>query len=366
MSLIPSSRLDCLRPAQGHSFSGRRRRGTRQTLYLSHLPLIIPHFFLEVAQARHRPLQLLQLIVLIFTTPLRASAYIIRPNNKMKTSQIFTSLYLAQAALAAPILLVAGSSAKAVFIRPTHQMTLQETVQIVMGDKHAPKPSGTGKATPASALDTDGPMTTAELMALSHTSGASSSSTPSKQRLKDASTQPVIPMTTTTVSSNIKGKVSVGTLVVPSGTAKTVLSQLFDPKVPRPYLVPGYYVAAQRADYFAVGIILAFVFAIVALETCGPLFRAYVLHQDPIYLYANDKTRALTRFYFSVSSLFQRQGSIRLDDESKNDRKVAVVEDEDDDEDYDDMAPFGGSPRPSVSAPGFELSEKVDEKAGWI
>lgn len=217
---------------------------------------------------------------------------------KMRPTQLFTSLYLAQAALAAPILLVAGSSAKAVFIRPARQMSVAETAQIVLkhDSKHhrdASRPSAAWKATPASALDAEGPLTTSELMALSQipdsttiTTSPSPAELPPQQHHQDddvSTTHAAKPVTTTTLSSN-KGKISVGTLVVPgSSRAKTLMSQLFDSKTPRPYLVPGYYVSSQRADGFVVAIILAFVLVVVAVETWGPVSRTYV-EEDPHYL----------------------------------------------------------------------------------
>lgn len=201
----------------------------------------------------------------------------------MRPTQLFTSLYLAQAALAAPILLVAGSSAKAVFIRPARQMSVAEMAQVVLkhDSKHhrdASKPSTAWKATPASsALDAEGPLTTADLMALSQISEVQ------HHQVEESATQSAKPVTTTTLSNN-KGKISVGTLVVPgSSRAKTLMSQLFDSKAPRPYLVPGYYVSSQRADGFVVAIILAFVLVVVAVETWGPASRTYV-EEDPHYL----------------------------------------------------------------------------------
>lgn len=197
----------------------------------------------------------------------------------MRPTQLFSSLCLAQAALAAPILLVAGSSAKAVFIRPAHQMAMAETAQVVIkhDNKHHPRPahpSTTWKAEAASPLDADGPMTTADLMALSQLAGSTAGHVQPPKAV--SATHSAKPVTTTTLSSN-KGRVSVGTLVVPgSSRAKALMSNLFDPKAPRPYLVPGYYVSSQRADFFVVGIILAFVLAVVAVETWGPVSETYV------------------------------------------------------------------------------------------
>lgn len=213
----------------------------------------------------------------------------------MRPTQLLTSLYLAQAAAAAPILLVAGSSAKAVFIRPARQMTVAETAQIVWEatkdeQRHAsPKtPSSTWDASPAALLDAEGPLSTADLMALSKVSSEQQQQQQQHQQqekrpaaVPKVSTHATRPMTTTTLTSN-KGKISVGTLVVPGShkTTKAVMASLFDPTAPRPYLVPGYYIPSQRADVMVVGIILAFVLVVLAVETWGPVSRTYVPQEE--------------------------------------------------------------------------------------
>lgn len=72
---------------------------------------------------------------------------------------------------------------------------------------------------------------------------------------------------------------------------------------------------------------------------------------------------------YSISWIFQRQGSIRLEDgEALKVEAIAHVDcedDEEDDDDDDDMAPFGGIPRRRSSL-GFQLPEKVDAKSSWI
>lgn len=202
----------------------------------------------------------------------------------MRPNQLLSSLYLAQAALAAPILLVAGSSAKAVFIRPARQMAVPEVAQVVFNadDKPAPKPSTTVETNPASLLGSDSPLTTAQLMAIAQVKSTPEVPPPPQQE-DEESTQSTILMTTSTTTTSSKGKVSVGTLVVPGSRAKKApMSQVFDgKKAPSLYLVPGYYISSRQADIFVVGIILAFVLAVLAVETCGPVSRTYVA--DPQY-----------------------------------------------------------------------------------
>lgn len=277
----------------------RRRRGTRPYYIFLHYIFnsLIPHPISgEVAQARlvtPSPPSIFH----SFSNPQfhPSSESSRRPNQsnrpKMRPTQLLSSLYLAQAAVAAPILLLAGSSAKAVFIRPSRQMTVAETAQIVLEatqDKqqqrhHAStKPSSTGNAAAAALLDAEGPLTTADLMALSQVSASSASEQQQEQRPAQphAPSKPSQPITTTTLSSN-KGKISVGTLVVPgSQKTKTVMASLFDPSAPRPYLIPGYYVSSQRADILVVGIILAFVLVVLAVETWGPVSRTYVQEEE--------------------------------------------------------------------------------------
>lgn len=66
--------------------------------------------------------------------------------------------------------------------------------------------------------------------------------------------------------------------------------------------------------------------------------------------------------------MFQREGAIRLDDNTVVEERAMDVEDEEedsDDEDDMDAAPFG-SYRPKRQARSLRLPVKVDEKAGWI
>lgn len=288
----------------------------------------------------------------------------------MRPTQLLTSLYLAQAALAAPILLVAGSSARAVFIKPARQMYVTETTQIILEDQHeGAGPSKTVKTTAAALLDADGPLSTEDLMALSRISAA----TLAEERLEEAATQSTKPMTTTTTSSSdSKGKITVGTLVVPGPTsASAAMSQWFDPKSPRPYLIPGYYVSSQQADFLVVGIIMAFVLVVVAVETCGPITRTYVHPLKQHAIYKENSWHANLLWHRSVARILQRQGSIRL--EADKDTKAALApvqpmsyDSDDDEDDDDDVAPFGGSSRRSSLSRGCERSSKVAEKAGWI
>lgn len=68
----------------------------------------------------------------------------------------------------------------------------------------------------------------------------------------------------------------------------------------------------------------------------------------------------------SASWIFRREQSIRLEEASdlkgEDGQRVDYESDNDDD---DDMAPFGATPHQS-SPRGFALPEKVDEKAGWV
>lgn len=79
----------------------------------------------------------------------------------------------------------------------------------------------------------------------------------------------------------------------------------------------------------------------------------------------------LTLFY-RVSRAFatRSEGTIRLEDESKQPLRPDVEEqaEEDDSDDEDDMAPFGGFAisRPREQTRSLRLPVKVDEKAGWI
>lgn len=187
----------------------------------------------------------------------------------MKTNYLIASLYLAPA-LAAPVLqtatvLVAGASTKTVVIRPGHQAVVEETKQVAFdGTNISPSTSKT-EATPASSiLDADRPLTTEELMALSK-AAHSAQVTPAHQNAPAGS----------------KGiKISVGTLVVPGGAGarpgSSVVAQLFDPKAPRPFLISGYYIPAQRADVWVAGMIISFVLVVVGLELWGLVRQRYV------------------------------------------------------------------------------------------
>lgn len=193
----------------------------------------------------------------------------------MKANYLVASLYLAPA-LAAPLfhtstVLVAGTSAKTVVIRPGHQATIEETKQVAL-KAAIPAQSKTSEAAATSILDAERPLTTEELMALSRVAHpGSSSATPASHKA---------PANANSAGSN-KLKVSVGTLVVPGGagvrSGSSVVAQLLDPKVPHPYLVSGYYVPAKPADIWVVGMILSFVMVVVGLELWGPAKRRCVL-----------------------------------------------------------------------------------------
>lgn len=186
----------------------------------------------------------------------------------MKTNYLVASLYLAPA-LAAPLfhtstVLVAGTSSKTVVIRPGHQATVEQTKQVALKAK-SPAQSKTSEAAATSILDAERPLTTEELMSLSRVAQPAPHKAPAHVN---------------TAGGN-KLKVSVGTLVVPGGagarSGSSIVAQLLDPKVPRPYLVSGYYVPAKPADIWAVGMILSFVMVVVGLELWGPAKRRYVL-----------------------------------------------------------------------------------------
>lgn len=68
----------------------------------------------------------------------------------------------------------------------------------------------------------------------------------------------------------------------------------------------------------------------------------------------------------SVTGLFRRPGAIRLEDSEDNPKVVKNIEDGcDDNDDDDDMAPFGAAPY-RHSSQSLRLPEKVDEKAGMV
>lgn len=186
----------------------------------------------------------------------------------MKTNYLVSSLCLAPLALAAPfshtVTLVAG---KSVF-KPSHQIaTLFEEVQHVL----VSKPSKSHKtiidesSSPSITLDAERPLTTAELMELSkaaarvpqpmaphpHPHPKSTSSSHKPKHTKDGATN---------------RKISVGALVVPTPSRVGVMAKIFDPQT-SPYLIPGQYVASQRADVLIVGLILACVLIVVAMES---------------------------------------------------------------------------------------------------
>lgn len=188
----------------------------------------------------------------------------------MKTNYLLGSLYLVPV-LAAPVfhtstMLVAGTSARTVFTRPGHRAALVDDEHQVVFDNRPLSSSSSSTKTanvpPTSILDTDRPLTTEDLMALSSktTAAAAASNPPASHR----------------PAGDRKVTISVGTLVVPGSRTGSVVAQLFDPKSARPYLVPGYYVPSQRADIWVVGMIAVFVLVMVGLESWDLLASVYV------------------------------------------------------------------------------------------
>lgn len=193
----------------------------------------------------------------------------------MKANYLATSLCLAPA-LAAPLfststVLVAGSSAKTVVVRPAHQAALEETAQVAFDGESISRSSSsasvvsttttTDDAPASTILDAERPLTTQELMELtqaSHKKGAAAAGGASKI------------------------KISVGTLVVPGGghprAGSSVVAQFLDPKNPRPFLVSGYYIPAQRLDVWAAGVIVSFFLVVVGLELWGLVRQRYVFY----------------------------------------------------------------------------------------
>lgn len=179
----------------------------------------------------------------------------------MKTNHFLSSLCLAPLALAAPlshtVTLVAG---KAVF-RQNHQITtLFQEVQHVLVSKKSPSSSSTSSHTieessPSILLDAERPLTTAELLALSHPE-------PPTQPAPSQQTKSHRPKAAKAGNK----KISVGALVVPSAPRTGVLSKILDSHT-SPYLIPGQYVSSQRADVLIVGMILACVLVVVAMES---------------------------------------------------------------------------------------------------
>ncbi|KAJ4419927.1 hypothetical protein N0V82_004641 [Gnomoniopsis sp. IMI 355080] len=247
----------------------------------------------------------------------------------MKANYLLGSLCLAPLALTAPVshtvTLVAG---KSVF-QPGHKIaTLFEEIQHVLVTKKSSSSSSSHKtheeSSPSIILDAERPLTTAELLALAQPPA------PASQHLKSHK-----PSKSTKDGNK---KISVGALVVPSparaGGLK--LSKILDPHT-SPYLIPGQYVSSQRADVLIVGLILACVLVVVAMESW----------------------ELICKLFSRIT--FMREGSIRLD--SATDIEQGINDDSDDDCD----APFGGFRKSSVvKDKGLRLPEKVDEKAAWI
>lgn len=178
----------------------------------------------------------------------------------MKTNYLLSSLCLAPMALTAPlshsVTLVAG---KTVF-KPSHQIaTLFEEVQHVLVSKPSKSHKIEESSSPSTILDAERPLTTAELMELSKTAtqvpqpmAPSPPSHPKSHKPKH--------------SKDANRKISVGALVVPTPSRVGVMAKIFDPQT-SPYLIPGQYVASQRADVLIVGLILACVLIVVAMES---------------------------------------------------------------------------------------------------
>lgn len=181
----------------------------------------------------------------------------------MKADYLLSSLCLAPLALAAPlshtVTLVAGKSVW----RPGHQVaTFVEEVQHVLVNKQLSRTTPKERTAPSIILDAERPMTTAELMQLSKEAAQTHpTTTPPPQKIKS-------PKAKSAKDGSSSKKISVGALVVPSSTSSSrigVLAKIFDPQT-SPYLIPGQYVASQRADVLIVGLILACVMVVVAME----------------------------------------------------------------------------------------------------
>lgn len=185
----------------------------------------------------------------------------------MKTNYLLSSLCLAPLALTAPlshsVTLVAG---KTVF-KPGHQIaTLFEEVQHVLVSKPSKSQHKLEESSsPSTILDADRPLTTAELMELS-TKAAAAAQVPQPMTVSSPPSHPKShkPKKHT---KDANRKISVGALVVPTPSRVGVMAKVFDPQQASPYLIPGQYVASQRADVLIVGLILACVLIVVAMES---------------------------------------------------------------------------------------------------
>lgn len=178
----------------------------------------------------------------------------------MKTNYLLSSLCLAPLALTAPlshsVTLVAG---KTVF-KPAHQIaTLFEEVQHVLVSKPSKSHKIEESSSPSTILDADRPLTTAELRELSKAAQVPQTMAPSPPSHPAKSHKPKH-------AKDANRKISVGALVVPTPSRVGVMTKIFDPQT-SPYLIPGQYVASQRADVLIVGLILACVLVVVAMES---------------------------------------------------------------------------------------------------
>lgn len=175
----------------------------------------------------------------------------------MKAAFFLSSLSLAPLALAVPMIhtsiLIAGASTKTVVLRPGAQSHTGEAQRVVPARLPSDLQSTTPEERPSQPLDAERPLTTEELMALS---GSSSSESPARKK-GGAKKGP----------KAAKGKVAVGALVVPGSQRAKDLKQMLDFGNAKPYLIPGYYVSSQRADVLVLGMIVAFVLIVVAVET---------------------------------------------------------------------------------------------------
>lgn len=191
----------------------------------------------------------------------------------MKPTLLLSSLCLAPLALAAPLprfpTLVAGTAIRK--LAPAHRevvlLQVEEEVHrfIISPPTSTPTPSEEESSSPM--LDVDRPKTTHELMNAAALSSFS----------------PPPPSKSSSKASGNKAKVvSVGTLVVPGkqAQANAVLRNLYNPDSTPRYLVPAEFIAhltAKRIEMLAVGLILACVLAVIAVELWELVADWYVL-----------------------------------------------------------------------------------------
>lgn len=173
----------------------------------------------------------------------------------MKSNILLSPLCFGSLALAAPLsrdtLLIAG---EAKWSGPAETALLLDTAKI----QHAVISTSTSEESPSSILDSDRPLTTAELLALAAAKAQDTATAPPALSPNAQSSRP----------KPIKGGktiISVGTLVVPGGRSVNILSKLFIPDS-SPYLIPGQYVARQPAGGLVLGLIVACALLVVLIE----------------------------------------------------------------------------------------------------